>query len=48
MAKDIVCTFASSQVGSSRGVTRALGVDRRNIKKGSKRRLLLKTSGQTF
>jgi hypothetical protein len=34
MAKDIVYTFASSQMGSNKGVARALGVDRKNIKKG--------------
>jgi hypothetical protein len=34
MAKDIVCILASSQsVGSSRGLAKVLGVDRRNIKK---------------
>jgi hypothetical protein len=31
MAKDIVCTFASSLVGSNKGVARVLGVDTRNI-----------------
>jgi hypothetical protein len=44
MAKDIVCTFASSQMGNNKGVARVLGVDTRNIKKGFERKLLLKTS----
>jgi hypothetical protein len=44
MAKDIVCTFASSLVGSNKGVARVLGVDTRNILKGFERRLLLKAS----
>lgn len=48
MAKDIICTFASSHVGSNRGVARVLGVDKRNIKKGFEKRLLLKTSSQDF
>jgi hypothetical protein len=34
MAKDIVYTFASFQMGNNKGVARALGVDRKNIKKG--------------
>ena len=34
MAKDILCTFALSfNVGSRRGFTRLLGVDRRNFQK---------------
>jgi hypothetical protein len=51
MAKDIVCTFASSQsITSSKEVAKVLGVDRIiNIKKASERWLLLDTllSGQT-
>jgi hypothetical protein len=38
MAKDIVCTFASSQsFASSKEVVKVLGVDRKNIKKGFER-----------
>jgi hypothetical protein len=49
MAKDIVCTLASSQsLGSSRGLARALGVDRRNIKKAIMRRVLLDTQKDAF
>jgi hypothetical protein len=34
MAKDILCTLATFQLmGSSRGVAKLLGVDRRNIYK---------------
>jgi hypothetical protein len=44
MAKDIVYTFASSQMGSNKRVIRVLGVDRENIKKGCKQKLLLDTS----
>lgn len=36
MAKDIVYTFASSQMGNNREATKALGVDKRIIKKGCK------------
>jgi len=48
MVKHIVCTFASSQVGSNMGVTRVLGVDQKKMKKGSKKKLLVDTSNQTF
>jgi hypothetical protein len=48
MVKHIVCTFASSQAGSNMGVTRVLGVDKKKIKKGLKRRLLVDTSNQAF
>jgi hypothetical protein len=38
MAKDIVCTFASSQsLVSSREAAKVLGVDRKNIKKAFER-----------
>jgi hypothetical protein len=41
MAKDIVYTLATSQsIGSSKKVGKVLRVDRRNIKKVAKRRLL--------
>jgi hypothetical protein len=49
MAKDIVVTCAVSEsCGSSRKVAKALGVDRQNIKKGSKRRFDLDISGDAF
>jgi hypothetical protein len=48
MAKHIVCTFASSQVGSSMGVTRVLGVHMRNMKNVYERKLLLDISSQDF
>ncbi len=50
MAKDIVCTFATSQsTTSSREVAKVLGVDRIiNIKKASKKWLLLDTSSPIF
>jgi hypothetical protein len=42
MAKDILCTLASSrEVGSRRGVAGLLGVDRRNIGQARTRRLTL-------
>jgi hypothetical protein len=35
MAKNIVCTFASSQaINSGIGISKLLGVDKRNIKSG--------------
>jgi hypothetical protein len=40
VAKDIMRTFASFQVGNNMGATKALGVDKKNIKKGCKRKLL--------
>jgi hypothetical protein len=50
MAKDIVCTFASSQsITSSKEVAKVFGVDRIiNIKKASERWLLLDTSSPSF
>jgi hypothetical protein len=49
LAKDIVCTLASSQsIGSSRGLARVLGVDRRNLRKAKVRRVLLDTQTDAF
>jgi hypothetical protein len=49
MAKDIVCTFASSQaVNSERGIFKLLGVDRKNIKKAKMWRILLDTKKDAF
>jgi hypothetical protein len=49
MAKDIVCTLATFQfVGSSREVEKVLGVDRKNVKKATQRRILLDTSRFAF
>ncbi len=48
MAKDIVCIFASFQMGSNKGAVKALGVDMRNVKKGCEQKLLLNTSSQAF
>jgi hypothetical protein len=49
MVKDIVCTFAFNQLlGSDKEVARVLGVDRRNIKKGVERRMMLDTSQNAF
>jgi len=49
MAKNILCTFATSElVGSSRGVTKLMGVDRRNIRKAIDRRLASDTLGNVF
>jgi hypothetical protein len=49
MAKDIVCMLASFQsLGSSRGLAKALGVDRRNIKKAIMRRVLMDTQNDFF
>ena len=49
MAKDILCTFASSsQVGSGRGLAGLLGVDRRNISKARSRRQVLDASQDAF
>ena len=49
MAKDIVCTLASSSnMGSRRSVADVLGVDRRNLKRGMQRRLLLDTQQNAF
>jgi hypothetical protein len=49
MAKNIVCTFASSQsIMNNREVAKVLGVDTRNIKKAFERWLLLDTLGSTF
>ena len=49
MAKDILCTFASSSVaGSGRGLAAVLGVDRRNISKARSRRLVLDGSKDAF
>lgn len=44
MAKDIVCTLASSSnMENRRRVADVLGVDRRNLKRGMERRFLLDT-----
>ena len=49
MAKDILCTFASSsQVGSGRGLAGLLGVDRRNISKARSRRQVLDAGQDAF
>ena len=49
MAKDILCTFASSsQVGSGRGLDGLLGVDRRNISKARSRRQILDARHDAF
>jgi len=49
MAKDIVCTFASSQsISNGRDITKMFGVDERNIKKGVERRILLNTKKIAF
>lgn len=49
MAKDILCTFASSsQVGSGRGLAGLLGVDRRNISKARSRRQILDAGQDAF
>jgi hypothetical protein len=49
MAKDIVCTLASSQsAGSSRGLVKVFGVNRRNIKKAIQRREMLDTANDSF
>lgn len=49
MAKDIICTLASSEhMTSSRSVAEVLGVDRRNIRKGVNRRVQLDLENQAF
>ena len=49
MAKDILCTFAStSNTGSGRGLAGLLGVDRRNITKARGRRVVLDTGQDAF
>ena len=49
MAKDILCTFASSsQVGSGRGLVGLLEVDRRNISKARSRRQILDAGQDAF
>jgi hypothetical protein len=49
MAKNIVCTLVISQsIWSFREVVKVLGVDRRNVKKATKRRILLDTSWFAF
>jgi hypothetical protein len=49
MAKDILCTFAStSEVGSGRGLAGLLGVDRRNISRARGRRVLLDVGQDAF
>lgn len=53
MAKDIVCTLASSSnmgsnMGSNRRIADLIGVDRRNLKRGMERRLLLDTRQNAF
>ncbi len=48
-AKDIVCTFASFHfLVNGREITKALGVDRRNIKHGIERQLLLESTREAF
>jgi hypothetical protein len=49
MAKDILCTLASSSSSSScRGVVGALGMDRRTIRRGIGRRIQLDGLNQPF
>jgi hypothetical protein len=49
MAKDILCTFAStSNTGSGRGLADLLGVDRRNITKAHGRRVVLDAGKDAF
>lgn len=49
MAKDILCTFASSSdVGSGRGFAGLLGVDRRNFLKARGRRMVLDSGHDGF
>ena len=49
MAKDILCTFASSsQVGSGKELAGLLGVDRRNISKARSRRQILDAGQDAF
>jgi len=49
IAKDILCKFVTSEsMGSSRGTTKLLGVNRRNIRKVIDRRLALDTLGNAF
>jgi hypothetical protein len=49
MAKDILCTFAStSEVESGRGMAGLLGVDRRNISRARGRRVLLDAGQDAF
>jgi hypothetical protein len=49
MAKEIVCTLvAHGSKGSNMGVARILGIDRKNIKKGINKRMMLNTSGNVF
>jgi hypothetical protein len=49
MVKDIICTFAFNQsLRSIREATRVLGVDRKNIKKGVQRCMMLDTSQNAF
>jgi hypothetical protein len=49
VAKDIVYTLASSQsLSSGQGITKVLGVDKRNIKNGIELCILLDTQSDTF
>jgi hypothetical protein len=50
VAKNIVCMFASSQLGCKKinGFAKALDVDRRNIKKAMERRLQLDIEKDAF
>jgi hypothetical protein len=54
MAKDIVCTLATSAniiesgINSGRGIARLLGVDKRNIKRGMERQILLDIQKDVF
>lgn len=49
VAKDIVCMFASnSSIGSNRGVTKVLGVDKRNIRKALERQIQMDIVNNAF
>jgi hypothetical protein len=49
MVKDIVCTFAFNQsLGNNREVAKVLEIDKRNIKKGVERFMMLDTSQNVF
>jgi hypothetical protein len=49
VAKDILCTLvASENCDNCRGVARVLGIDRRNIKKGMERCILLDNKKGAF
>jgi hypothetical protein len=49
LTKDIICILASFQsIGNSRKTTKVLGVNKRNIKKGVERCMLLETLENVF